>query len=153
MSDSISRQEAIDFLHQEFIMQIATADESARPAVSVLLFVIDEDLNFYFATHRETHKSKNLLVNPQISIAVWQHGMMLVQADGGAQEVSNDEEKTSIMDRLADAAAKDKDFWPPILRTGGTDYIIFRVTPTWLRALDLSDDSARDAGTPFTQII
>lgn len=143
---------ALEFLNDQFIAEIATATNDGKPSASVILFVVDDDLNLYFATHRDSFKAKNLLDNARVSYAVWEHGTYLVQADGEAIPLTETDKHTHILDQLADAATKDKDFWPPIFRISGDDYIIFKVRPTWMRMLDLSRSSVRQEDEPFIDI-
>jgi hypothetical protein len=56
------------------------------------------------------------------------------------------------MDTFADTATNDPNFWAPIFRIHKGDYIVFRITPTWMRALDLSHNTVRQEETPFSQI-
>jgi|GEM_PF-3206986 len=45
-------------------MDLATSHED-KPAVASAVYVIDEDLNFYFVTYRVSLKAQNLINNPQ----------------------------------------------------------------------------------------
>lgn len=144
-------EEVQNFLKEQFIMNVATISEN-KPHSSVLLYAMDDDMTFYFVTHSDTHKAKNLLKNPHISLSVWKHGDMLVQADGVVSTIDDQEQKLGVIDRLADAASKGDDFWPPVLRLGGDDYVVFTIKPYWMRALDLSQNTMRAKESPYTEI-
>ncbi|HBH17573.1 MAG TPA: hypothetical protein DDX14_01255, partial [Cyanobacteria bacterium UBA9579] len=75
------KSEAIQFLKDNFIMEIATSHDN-NPSVSVVVYMIDENLNFYFITQRNSYKAKYIINNPRISLVVWEHLKMSVQADG-----------------------------------------------------------------------
>lgn len=150
MSQS-DRKIILDFLRTQFIMEIATSHKD-KPAASIVLYMVDDDFNFYFVTHNDSYKSQNLLNNPRISLAIWKHQEMLVQVDGAAQPVIDEREKERLMDELADAATNDEAFWPPVFRIKGDKYIIFKVTPHWLRSLDLTRNTIRQEDSPFTEL-
>ena len=145
------KQEVLDFLRSQFIMSIAVAEDN-KPSSSILLYYVDDEFNFFFATHRSSHKAQKLLKNPQISLSVWEHKNMMVQADGVASEIVNEQDKLAIIDKLAESSMKGQDFWPPLLRIGGQDYIVFKIKLNWLRKLDLKRDTMTQLESPFTDI-
>lgn len=148
---NISKEEVKSFLKNHYLMQIATVDDD-QPGVSVLLYTIDEDLNFYFGTHKNSYKIKNLLTNPKTSLVVWEFGQIQVQANGVASPVIDPKDQENILDKLADSATKDPNFWPPLFRIKGDDYIIMKIKPTWMRVLDLKTQTMRQEDSPFIDI-
>ncbi len=97
-------------------------------------------------------KSKYLLKNPQISMVVWKFLKMLVQIDGKVEVIKDEAKKGWVVDAFADASTKDPNFWAPIFRIKGDEYIAFKITPNWMRSLDLSHNTVRAKESPFTQI-
>lgn len=142
----------LKFLQEHFIMSIAVSLNN-KPSSSILLYYVDSDFNFYFATHSDSFKAKILLQNPLISLSIWEHNQMLIQADGKATEITDDSQRIEIMDKLAESASKDKNFWPPLFRIQGKGYSVFKIKPTWLRKLDLEQDTISQVGSPFIDII
>jgi len=151
MDQANLKNEVLDFLRSHFIMSIAVAEDN-KPTASILLYYIDDDFNFYFTTHIESHKTEKLRKNPLISICVWEHKKMLIQADGEVSEITDPELKLKIIDELGAATLKGDDFWPPLLRIKGEGYVIFKVKPTWLRKLDLQKDTMTQLDSPFSEI-
>ena len=147
----ITKQKVLTFLKNHYLMQIATVNEN-QPGVSVMLYTVDDDLNFYFATHKDSFKIKNLKQNPKISLVVWEFGNIQVQANGIAEEVTESQKQLQILDKLADSATQDENFWPPIFRIKGEDYIIIKIKPNWMRVLDLTTQTIRQEETPFIDI-
>jgi general stress protein 26 len=141
----------LDFIKSQFILNLATANEG-KPASSVMLYTADDDLNFYIATHRNSYKSQNLIKNPVASISIWEHNKMLVQSDVSVSEVTNPETADKILDALADQATEKKDFWPPVFRIKGDDYVIFKLSPTWIRGLDLTRNTVHQDDSPFIEV-
>ena len=146
-----THERVVHFLKNNFVMNIATTDGD-KPSASVVIYVIDEHLNFYFVTHKDSYKTKHLLKNPNISFSVWQFLEMSVQADGTTNVVEDEAQKEWVMSAFGDAATKDPNFWAPIFRIKGSDYILFKITPHWMRMLDLTHNTVRQRESPFTEI-
>lgn len=145
------RFEVLEFLKRNFIMSVAFSNEN-KPSSSILLYHVDDDFNFYFATHTDSYKAKVLKVNPKLSLSVWSATEMLIQADGSVEEVSDSEEKLRVIDKLAASAGKGADFWPPLFRIEGEGYSVFKITPFWLRKLDLTVDTITQEGSPLVEV-
>ena len=148
-----TKNDVREFLQEHFVMQLATATSASRPAGSVMVYAIDDDFHFYCMTHVDSQKARNMLENPQVSLTVWEHQKMLVQVDGVARQITQDQKKDEIMELLADSATRDPSFWPPIFRISGGAYVVFSIAPTWMRVLDLTEQTMRQNGEPFTTII
>lgn len=149
--NTISKEATYAFLKAHYIMALATlADEF--PAVAPMIYLVAEDLSIHFVTFRQSFKAQNLLKNPHCSFTVWEFSQMSVQASGLAEEVKDPATIQWAMDAFADKATNDPNFWAPIFRIHKGDYIVFRITPTWMRALDLSHNTVRQEETPFSQI-
>jgi nitroimidazol reductase NimA-like FMN-containing flavoprotein (pyridoxamine 5'-phosphate oxidase superfamily) len=145
------KREILAFLRENNIMSAAVSEEN-KPSATILLFYVDDHFNFHFATHKSSYKAQKLLKNPAISLSVWKNLEMLVQVDGIVSEITDTDEKLSIVDKLAASASKEPDFWPPLLRIGGEDYIVFRIKPTWIRKLDMKQDTMTQIDSPFTEV-
>lgn len=148
----ISREDTVTFLKNNFVAVLATTN-GEKPTSSPVVYVIDDDLNFYFVTNIDSYKAKNILKNPNVSMSVWEFTKMSVQMDGVATEVTDEQKKEWVIEEFGDAATKDPNFWAPIFRIKRGDYVVFKVGPTWLRVLDLTHDSVRSKSSPYTEII
>lgn len=139
------------FLKEHFVMSVATSKDN-KPAVAPVIYVIDEQLNFYFVTYRMSRKAQNLISNPQCSFTIWEFLKMSVQADGTASIVEDEAQKSWVIDEFANAATKDPNFWAPIFRIKRGDYCVFKIVPTWIRLLDLAHNTVRQESSPYTEI-
>lgn len=139
------------FLKDNFVMEIATSRDN-KPAVAPVIYVTDDELNFYFVTYRQSYKAQNLINNPQCSFTIWQFLQMCVQADGIAEIVEDEAKKEWVVKAFADAATKDPNFWAPIFRIKRGDYCVFKIKPTWMRVLDLTHSTVRQEDSPYTEI-
>lgn len=141
------------FLRENYLMSLATVASDMRPSVSVMVYVLDEDFHFYFVTHMDARKVRNLIQNPRVGLVIWQNGQkMLVQAEGTASVVDDASTRDWAMDRFADITTNDTQFWPPILRMQGKEYQVFRVTADWVRTLDMTRGTVSQEESPFTEI-
>jgi nitroimidazol reductase NimA-like FMN-containing flavoprotein (pyridoxamine 5'-phosphate oxidase superfamily) len=148
---NITKEDVKQFLNDHYLMQLATVSGD-QPGVSVLLYTIDDNLNFYFGTHSDSYKVKSLNQNPKVSLVVWEFGKIQVQVNGVSEIIESKEEQNNILDKLADAATKDINFWPPLFRIKGGEYTIIKIRPEWMRVLDLSTNSVRQEESPFVEI-
>lgn len=146
-----TKSDMVAFLKEKFVMELATCIDG-KPAVAPMIYVTDENLNFYFVTFKDTLKAKNLIANPQCSFVVWEFLKMSVQASGVASVIEDETIKAWVIEAFADAATKDPNFWAPIFRIKRGDYILFKIKPTWIRVLDLTHNTVRQEESPFTEI-
>jgi nitroimidazol reductase NimA-like FMN-containing flavoprotein (pyridoxamine 5'-phosphate oxidase superfamily) len=151
MEQEDKKQAVIDFLKTQFVMSIATVNGD-KPSSSVVLYVVDDACSFYFVTHAGSYKEKFLSANPAISGSVWEHKKMLVQLDGEAFPITDAKEREWLQNEFAKAVTSHPDFWPPLLQIASEQYVMFKITPTWMRALDLSHDTVSLNASPFCEI-
>jgi len=152
MSEKISKPEVIKFLRSVNIMSLAACHKE-KPLSTILLYAVDDDLNFYFATRSETYKAKALAINPKVSLSIWEFKKMLIQADGIATKIDNLETVNKVVEMLADSVERIGDFWPPVIQQKEKgEYVVFKIKPTWLRALNLSNESIRGDKGEFTEL-
>lgn len=147
-----TKKDAISFLKENFVMEIATCKDN-KPAVSPIIYVMDDEFNFYFVTYRQSFKAQNLINNPRCSFTVWQFLKMCIQADGETSIVEDEAKKEWVVEAFADAATKDPNFWAPIFRIKRGDYCVFKIKPTWMRILDLTHNTVRQEDSPYIEII
>ncbi len=150
-SQTISKDAVQHFLESNYTAELATSRQD-KPTCSTIVYVVDEELNFYFVTYVDSYKANNLLINPYVSMTIWEPQIMSIQMDGVANIVKDEDVKEWVVNAFGDAVTKDTSFWAPIFRIKGSDYIVFKITPNWLRALDLSLDSVRSDSSPYTEI-
>lgn len=148
----INKKQVKEFLNSEYVMQMATSSKKNIPRVSVVLFVVDKEMNFYFVTHRGSQKTKNINDNPNVNLAIWKHNIMLVQVSGRAKEMKREKDKLKVIDALAKAGARDKNFWAPLLRISGEEYSVYKISSKNISALDLMSKNMTEKKSPFTKI-
>ncbi|MBI2414518.1 pyridoxamine 5'-phosphate oxidase family protein [candidate division WWE3 bacterium] len=144
-----TREDKLMTLKSFPIMNIATINKS-NPLSSVVLFYVDNDLNFYFVTRENSYKAKSLLEDNKISFSVWNQNQMIVQADGVASVFVDKENK--IINEIVESLKLLGEFWPPLLSFSESDYILFKIKPNWLRALNIKDQKIATEKPSFTFI-
>ena len=152
INKEITKTAVLKFLRSVSVMTLAAVNDD-RPLSTVLLFAVDDDFTFYFATKSETYKAKAILKNPKVSISVWEHKQMLIQVDGTAEQIEEEETINGVVEKLAKSTTNIEEFWPPILRVKGKgDYVVFKIKPSWIRAMDVSSDTMKEKEPSFTEI-
>ena len=149
MVKKYTNAEVLDFLRKNPVMNLSFIGDR-KPHATVLLFHVTDDFTFYFGAKEISYKGRALIQNPGVSLSVWQHKQMLVQADGFVSRVI-DENVDDVLTKITSSIPMIKDFWPPILRTKGDDYVAFEIKLTWLRVLDLTNPSINEEESPFTE--
>ena len=152
MSQSFSKSDVITSMRRESIMSIAL-NSPRGPISSMVLFAIDEDFTIYFATHEDTFKSKAILEDNRISFSVWEKNVMLVQAKGVATPIEDIYHKDISLEKIVHAVDNIDSFWPPVLRIrNDSEYVVYKIKPDWVRALDLTSKTITALVDPFVEI-
>lgn len=147
------RKELQAFLVKNPIMYLATLDSDGGPRVTTLLFFVDDDFNFYFATHPDAVKYENILRNNSVAWTIGGFdGNKNVQVKGSAEPVEDSALFDSLVEELADRAISLKDFWPPVLQVKSGEYVFIKLKPSWLRVLDIAKTIGRN-DDPYTELI
>ncbi|PIR64631.1 MAG: hypothetical protein COU63_01265 [Candidatus Pacebacteria bacterium CG10_big_fil_rev_8_21_14_0_10_36_11] len=152
MVKTYSVQEVYEFMKKTSIMSAAFCHQNNKPLSTILLFAIDEDFTMYFATLSSSYKAKAIEENNQISISVWEHKQMLVQANGSISKINDPAELNTALDKIVESSATHEDFWPPVLQISGHDYAVYKIKLSWLRALDLTSPYLVENKSLFTEI-
>lgn len=148
----MDKKQVLEFLRSVSVMSLAVNGEKG-PISTILLFAVDDDFTFYFATHKNSFKASALLKDNRVGLSVWSFNQMLIQGDGVATMISDQESIDNTLGKLSDSVARLGDFWPPVLRITGGDYAVFKIEVNWLRKLDLSDNKIHGSNEQFLQII
>lgn len=139
MSETVSKEDARLFLQEHPLGVLATTSSEAQPYASPILFIVDSNLNFYFATKSNTKKITNILQNKEVSLAVVDGPKrQVMQVQGEARILTNDEQVAAI-EKISKSNAETKDFWPPpVTQLEGGELFIVKVIPTWIRLGDFT---------------
>lgn len=151
MSNQFSPKEVLKVMRKISLMSLAVSDKNNQPQSHMMLFAIDDDFTMYFTTSEDSGKHQAIQDNNKIAISVWSDKEMLIQILATATEVEG-EEATKALDKLADAATDIENFWSPVLQIMKKGYVIFKVKPSSIRALDLTSDTISNKHIMFNNV-
>lgn len=122
----------VDFLnkHRKAVFASATAD--GQPHASLMLYAIDDNLNFYFGTKKSFGKYERLKENPKMSLCVIEESLdpfCVVEVEGRAVEIPENENVGALhfFESKNPSAYYVK---------GAEDFVMFRITPSRMKWID-----------------
>lgn len=134
------KQEALDFLKQHIIAVVATTDEDHQPNAATVLYHIDDNMNLFFMTRKQTRKYKNIKRNGRIAVVVGMgDGQGTIQAEGEAEVLENGLE-AFFAEVQRNKALKDL-YYGPFLMLPGADLAVVRMRMDWMRYLHVNTDT------------
>lgn len=137
MSIEISerKEHILDFLKQNSTAVLATASKGGEPHAATIYYMVDEDLNFYFITKRDTTKSQNLKDGGRAALAIHEATTQTtVQVVGKVEEeVGVDKTQKTFRDILKISMATSESGTPPISKLQAGPYVAYRLTPDSVR--------------------
>lgn len=126
------RQTIINFLNSHRKAVFSILDEKGLPTTSLMLYVVDDEMNIYFGTRRKFSKYEHIKERPVISLSVIQEvldPLRVVDIRGDAVELSTEEQ--------AEAYAYFKEKNPAKYYVeGADDFVMFKIKPHFVRWLD-----------------
>lgn len=127
-----SRQPTLEFLNNNHVGVLATADAKGRPHASTVYLVSDRVLNIYFVTKKETQKARNLAENPHASVALFDaETQVTVQIDGEVQPVEDMDAANRIFIEIQGIARRTSSSGiPPVTELSAGGYITYRLSPS-----------------------
>lgn len=140
--------DAIDFLRAHHLAVVSTVSKSGAPQCATVFFHIGDvesasRFHIYFVTRRHTRKFANLTANPSVAMVL---GTDLephsVQIEGSVELIETGDAIQQLTD-MGNRLLTDPQlgmlyvgaFFPqnPFGKIEGSDFAVFRVTPTWIR--------------------
>jgi uncharacterized pyridoxamine 5'-phosphate oxidase family protein len=132
MDQSTLRQTVIDFLNSHRKAVFAINDDDNLPTTSLMLYVIDDEMNVFFGTRKAFRKYKHLHKNPVVSLSVIQEALdplRVVDVRGEVTELSPEDTKNVY------AFFKSKNPSKYYVE-GAEDFTMFKLVPHFVRWLD-----------------
>ena len=122
----------IDFLNAHRKAVFAISDAQGLPTTSLMLYVIDDEMNVYFGTRRAFGKYKDITACPVVSLSVIEEvldPLKVVDVRGTVEEVSAEKHAETY------AFFKSKNPSKYYVE-GAEDFVMFKLTPNFVRWLD-----------------
>lgn len=126
------RQTIIDFLNGHRKAVFSILDEDGLPTTSLMLFVVDDDLNIFFGTRKAFSKYPHVKENNVVALSVIEESvdpLKVVDMRGEAEELSKEEQEKVYPWFKEKNPAK-------YYVEGAEDFVMFKLTPHFVRWLD-----------------
>lgn len=150
-----SREHVLEFLNNNHIGTLATADETGTPHAATIYVTYDQQLNLYFVTKRDTQKGRNLAVNPKAAIALFDAmNQTTVQASGSVEEVSDTAQATRIYTEIENVVRRtSKSGVPPTSRLAAGSYVTYRLHTPAIRIASYSGNDDISGSNNIFEIV
>jgi len=144
----------MQFLRSNSVAVISTVASDGQPESATIYFVVNGKFTFYFMTKNFSRKYTNLETNPKVALVIGtENEPVTAQIQGTAEKITDPKEFDKAMSLLEQNFLKNE-FVAPLFQLSPekNDIIIYRITPSWMRWLDLRSDKEKVDGD-FIQII
>jgi len=132
MEQAELRQTILDFLNNHRKAVFAILDENGLPATSLMLYVIDDEMNVFFGTRKAFHKYQYLLDRPTVSLSVIEEvldPLKVVDIRGTVEQLSPEDQANVYKFFKEKNPSK-------YYVEGAEDFVMFKITPNFVRWLD-----------------
>lgn len=167
------REEVFEFMQRNQLAVLSTLTEGSTPYGSAVLIIPKPDLTAIFASRSETHKIRDILANPMVSLTIYDADTLeILQMRGIAEVIMDAHAIRDTMESLRKTVEKEKKHWMSHEDkvTGGLHHVdvsrwsapiaqmqeegqsvYVRITPAWARFRRY--DADWQTGQKFTEYI
>lgn len=134
MNQTELRQTVIDFLNNHRKAVFSILDTDGLPTTSLMLYVIDDEMNVYFGTRKAFSKYEHVRNHPIVSLSVIEEvldPLKVVDLRGTVTEVPAEETESIHAFFKSKNPAK-------YYVEGAEDFVMFKLKPDFVRWLDAS---------------
>jgi general stress protein 26 len=134
MTKAELRQTVINFLNNHRKAVFAILDNEGMPTTSLMLYVIDDEMNVYFGTRKVFSKYATLQNNPTVALSVIEEALdplKVVDLRGTVTEIPP--EQTAEIHTFFKSKNQSKYYVE-----GADDFVMFKMAPEFVRWLDAS---------------
>lgn len=134
MQQEALRKTVIDFLNNHRKAVFSILDTDGLPTTSLMLYVIDDEMNVYFGTRKAFSKYEHVIQHPIVSLSVIEEvldPLKVVDMRGTVTEIPP--EKTAEKHAFFKSKNPAKYYVE-----GAEDFTMFKLTPNFVRWLDAS---------------
>lgn len=132
MEQTALRDTVRDFLNNHRKAVFSILDDEGLPTTSLMLYVIDDELNVFFGTRRAFSKYTHVTAHPVVSLSVIEEvidPLKVVDMRGDVEELSPEDQANVY------AFFKEKNPSKYYVE-GAEDFVMFKLTPHFVRWLD-----------------
>lgn len=134
MDQAVLRQTVIDFLNKHRKAVFAILDDDGLPTTSLMLYVVDDEMNVFFGTRKAFQKYNHIHKRPIVSLSVIEEvldPLKVVDIRGDVTELSPSDTKNVYEFFKSKNPSK-------YYVEGAEDFAMFKLTPHFVRWLDAS---------------
>jgi general stress protein 26 len=132
MEQTQLRQVIIDFLNNHRKAVFAISDEHGLPTTSLMLYVIDDEMNVFFGTRKAFAKYQHIIDQPVVSLSVVEEALDPLKA----VDVRGTVEQLDPLDQENVHAWFKQKNPSKYYVEGAEDFVMFKLTPNFVRWLD-----------------
>ncbi len=132
MEQAQLRQTIINFLNNHRKAVFSILDEHGLPTTSLMLYVIDDEMNVFFGTRRSFAKYQHIINHPIVSLSVIEEvldPLKVVDIRGDVEELTTEDQAN------VHAFFKEKNPAKYYVE-GAEDFVMFKLTPHFVRWLN-----------------
>lgn len=132
---SESREHILNFLKDNSVAVLATTDKNCQPHSAAIYYHVDENINLYFITKRDTTKSNNIHSTGKAAITVFEaKSQTTVQAIGKVSEENDINITQKVFNEvLRKSMSASEAGVPPISKLQAGPYVVYCFTPDSLK--------------------
>ncbi|HMS23929.1 MAG TPA: pyridoxamine 5'-phosphate oxidase family protein [Candidatus Saccharibacteria bacterium] len=141
------------YLAQSYMMSLATVNGD-KPWVATVYYVMDEDMNLYWASPEDTNHSQHIIENQNVAIAIpvvhkKSQPVVGIQIEGVANQVKGSEDIKPIAEKYA-ASYGFSEKWVEKFSLDQTKHKLYKFSPKKFVLFDDIDfpDNPRQTWTP-----
>lgn len=154
MIDPQTHVDFMEFLKSKSVAVISTVGVDGQPESATIYFVVGENFTFYFMTKNFSRKYANLEKNPKIALVVGSENVpVTAQIQGTAAKITDEKEFDRRLEMLKQNFLKNE-YVAPLFQISPekNELVIYKITPAWIRWLDLRSEKGKVDGG-FVQIL
>jgi uncharacterized pyridoxamine 5'-phosphate oxidase family protein len=132
MDHTTLRRTVADFLNNHRKAVFAILDDAGLPTTSLMLYVIDDEMNVFFGTRKAFTKYEHIVANPVVSLSVIEEvvdPLKVVDMRGDVYELSPEDAHNVHAWFKTKNPAK-------YYVEGAEDFVMFKLVPHFVRWLD-----------------
>lgn len=130
----MTKQQVLEFIMEHKHTVISTCGNNGQPECAVIGFGQTENFELIFGTFKTSRKYKNIQENNKVAFVIgWDEDYKTVQYEGIAEELHGEDIEKYVVEYFSKVPGAAAYRHKP-------NQAYFKVTPTWLRYSDLSEE-------------
>lgn len=152
MANLVEETQFMEYVRNKTVAVISTVSPEGQPMAATIYFDIDEHFAIFFMTKKFTRKYANLEKNPRVALVIGAaNEPVTAQIQGKAEKIVDQKIFDTRFEQLEKIMFKNVYVAPLFqLSKEKNDLVLYKVTPDWIRFLDLR---GHNVNSDFIQIL